>query len=180
MHSLDLISKIVTYNPDTGAFTYLNVTEDMFPGAKYPHVICASWNARFSGRPAFSVTGQGGYLYGSILGARYLAHRVAWGLHTGSWPINCIDHVNGDPSDNRIGNLREATHSQNQHNRVAYKNNTSGYKGVSWNKGACKWQASIRLRGKLRNLGMFNCPKEAHAAYCRAAKELHGEFANGG
>ena len=73
-----------------------------------------------------------------------------------------------------------ATHSQNMKNRKINKNNTSGYKGVQWHKRDKKWRASIVVNKNKIHLGCFNCPKEAHDAYCRAAKELHGEFARTG
>ena len=73
--------------------------------------------------------------------------------------------------------LREATRSENKCNSFMYKNNTSGYKGVYWQKSAQKWHARIWSNNKLEYLGLFDSPEEAYAAYCKAAEELHGEFA---
>lgn len=91
-----------------------------------------------------------------------------------------VDHINNNPLDNRRSNLRLATPSQNLGNRVRNKNNTSGYKGVTWNKQTHRWKAAIQAQGKARHLGYFSTPEEAHEAYCKAAKELFGEFANFG
>lgn len=91
-----------------------------------------------------------------------------------------IDHINGNGLDNRRGNLRLASKSQNSKNRPLYANNTSGYKGVSWAKTVKKWRAEIRVNGQGIYLGIFDTPEEAHAAYCEAAKKYHGEFANFG
>lgn len=88
-----------------------------------------------------------------------------------------VDHINGNPLDNRRSNLRLATHAENTRNQRRSRANTSGFKGVHWHKGAAKWQAYISLDGKRRSLGYFQSPESAHEAYLRAAEELHGEFA---
>jgi hypothetical protein len=87
-----------------------------------------------------------------------------------------VDHINGDGLDNRRANLRICTHADNQHNRKKQKTNTSGYKGVFWNKQYKKWEVQIRAEKKIR-VGMFSDKEEAARAYDAKAKELHGEFA---
>lgn len=114
-----------------------------------------------------------GYIEVRIDGRSYRAHRLAWMLMMGEqWPKQ-IDHINLCPSDNRWCNLRKATNGQNSANRHVYAK--SGFKGVQ----ACgnKWTAHITLNKKSKYLGIFNTPEEAHAAYCRAAIECHGEYA---
>ena len=111
-------------------------------------------------------------------GRQQLEHRVAWFLHYGEWPCRQIDHVNGNRSDNRIANLRLATNSENVCNRGKPKNNTSGFKGVSWNSGRRAWLATIRRKGSNKNLGYFATREAAADAYNRAALKYHGEFAN--
>jgi len=88
-----------------------------------------------------------------------------------------VDHIHHLTLDNRKSELRLCTGSQNQQNRGAQSNNTSGYKGVCWNKQKQKWMAQICLNGKRKNLGLFATPELAHEAYCKAAYELHGDFA---
>jgi hypothetical protein len=88
-----------------------------------------------------------------------------------------VDHVDGDGLNNRRCNLRPATSSQNKHNRGKGRNNTSGFKGVWWHKQHGRWAADIWLHSKKRFLGLFDTAELAHAAYCKAAAELHGEFA---
>jgi hypothetical protein len=88
-----------------------------------------------------------------------------------------IDHIHGETLDNRKSQLRFATHSQNEHNKGAPATNTSGFKGVNWSKRNKKWRAQIRSNSKSIHLGLFHSPEAAHAAYCEAAKRLHGEFA---
>jgi len=88
-----------------------------------------------------------------------------------------IDHRNGNTLDNRRCNLRHCTRAENQRNRGAQKNNTSGYKGVSWYKGHNRWRVQIKHNGKKIHLGYFTCIVKAASAYDKAALELHGEFA---
>lgn len=95
-------------------------------------------------------------------------------------PRTQVDHINGDRLDNRRANLRLATHAENLRNRGAQRNNTSGYKGVFWHERARRWRAVIWVDRRRHLLGYFDNPAEAHAAYCRAAHELHREFANTG
>lgn len=87
-----------------------------------------------------------------------------------------VDHINGDGLDNRCGNLRLATRFQNTCNQRRSKANTSGFKGVSWHESRKKWRAQIYLHGRKHYLGLFEKPESAHAAYCAASAELHGEF----
>lgn len=111
-------------------------------------------------------------------GKQHLEHRVAWFLHYGEWPDRHVDHINGNRSDNRIINLRLATNSENLRNRLKPRNNTSGYKGVSYIKRYDIYQATIRVEGKNKFLGRFASPEAAADAYQRAALKHHGEFAN--
>lgn len=89
-----------------------------------------------------------------------------------------VDHINGNKLDNRRCNLRLATSSQNQQNRRVGKDNTSGFKGVSWHKKSKKWCAQITVNRKVKHIGIFDDSIEAAKAYDKAAKELHGVFAN--
>lgn len=88
-----------------------------------------------------------------------------------------VDHADMNGLNNQRDNLRACTRSENQRNRSTDRNNTSGFKGVSWDKNRGKWRAYIRLNGKERHLGRFADAAEAYAARCAAAVELHGEFA---
>jgi len=87
------------------------------------------------------------------------------------------DHINGDTLDNRRCNIREATIAQNNMNKGNQKNNTSGYKGVSWHKYHNSWKSYITLDKKRIHLGSYQCPKEAAQAYNEAAIKYHGDFA---
>ncbi len=118
-----------------------------------------------------------GYVTISALGFKYLAHRLAWFYVKGVWPPEYLDHINGDRTDNRIENLREASAQQNTINRPLHKNNSSGYRGVSYDKTTKKWVARIVSNYRQLVLGQFADMEDAIAAYNRASEEHHGEFA---
>jgi hypothetical protein len=88
-----------------------------------------------------------------------------------------VDHIDGNGLNNQRSNIRPCSRSENMRNRGAYRNNTSGFKGVFWFARDRRWRARIRVDGKDKHLGFFDDPEAAHEAYCAAAAELHGEFA---
>jgi hypothetical protein len=92
-------------------------------------------------------------------------------------PDGIVDHRSMNTLDNRRDNLRVTGKAQNMQNRGATKKNTSGFKGVSWNKKLGKWTAQIKAFGKHKYLGVFTDIKKAAEAYESAAMELHGDFA---
>lgn len=87
------------------------------------------------------------------------------------------DHVNGNTLDNRRENLRIATKQQNKINSKTRNDNTSGYKGISWDKKHQKWRARIMIAGKSIHIGYFETREQAYAEYCNYAKTYHGEYA---
>ncbi len=117
-----------------------------------------------------------GYRYVRVNGFRLLEHRIIWRI---VWSVDAsqIDHVNGVKDDNRLANLREATNSQNCMNKTKQANNTSGYKGVYFNKSAGKFHARICKDGLNSSLGYYGNVHDAHMAYTKAQKEIHGSFA---
>lgn len=106
---------------------------------------------------------------------RFRAHHLAWLFMHGKWPELDIDHINGDRSDNRWANLREADRATNAENRREAKaGSKSGLLGVSFAKDTGRWAAQIQVAGKNKNLGRrFSSPEAAHAAYLQAKRQLH-------
>ena len=87
-----------------------------------------------------------------------------------------VDHIDNNPSNNNVKNLRWATSSDNGCNRGRTKNNKSGFKGVSFHKQSKKYQAMININDKNKHLGLFKSAEEASKVYEAKAREIHGEF----
>jgi len=123
---------------------------------------------------------KNGRLRVGIDGATYLAHRICWLLYYGQFPDNEIDHINGIPDDNRICNLRDATHQQNMCNQKSHhKNNKLNMKGVCFYKRYGTYHSAIQHKNKRISLGYFYTAEEAKRIYDKKAIELFGEY-NGG
>ena len=88
-----------------------------------------------------------------------------------------VDHEDGNGLNNQRSNLRSATRAENQWNVRLRRDNTSGVKGVTWDRQAGKWLVRIRVNGKRINLGHFGDLDDAAAAYAEAALVYHGDFA---
>lgn len=141
--------------------------------------VCANWNSRNAGQEAIASVTTFGYKTGRINDRLFYAHRIVWAMLTGSWPANEIDHINGNPSDNRIENLRDVSHKQNLRNQSTRKNNTSGDLGVRFYRPRKKWAASITVDGKTIHLGYFAEKEQAIAARL-AANNRHEYHQNHG
>lgn len=117
-----------------------------------------------------------GYAQISVSGKKMQVHRLAYLYVHGHMPKQ-VDHINGIRSDNRFENLREADNSKNSMNKGLQSNNTTGFKGVTFNRTNRKFQAKICAKGVIFSLGYFETAGQAHLAYSAAAGELHGNFA---
>ena len=158
--TLERLREVLRYEPETGHFFWLKRL---------------SFRVQIGGK-AGSIRPDG-YIEIGIDGESYLAHVLAWFYVTGEWPAKQVEHKDTVKSNNAWINLREATHGQNVTNSGVRKNNTSGFKGVSFVKDVGRWHARIMSDGQLHLLGYFDSPEEAHVAYAKKAAELHGEFA---
>jgi hypothetical protein len=108
---------------------------------------------------------------------RLKCSRIIFLLHKGYLEKdNIIDHIDNNPLNNKIENLRECTISQNQQNSKLSKKNTSGHKGVTWDKATSKWRVQIKLNGKYHYFGLYVNLEDAIKASTEARKKLHGDF----
>jgi HNH endonuclease/AP2 domain len=117
-----------------------------------------------------------GYLSIGIDCCEYLGHRLAWLWMTGKWPECEVDHRNTNPANNSWHNLRKATVPENRSNQKISSSNSSGFKGVCFNKLRGKWMAYIDHRKRRIHLGYYNTAEVAAEAYNAASKKYHKEF----
>ena len=117
-----------------------------------------------------------GYITIPIQYKHYYAHRIIYMMHYKFDPY-IVDHIDGNKQNNRIENLRSATHTQNSQNQGPQKNNTSGAKNVYWHKNSKKWKVAIGLNNKCKYIGTFEDFELAKIAAYNARIKYHGEYA---
>lgn len=151
--------QLLSYDPDTGQFTWLKNTS----------------LKNLVGKVAGSINSTG-YVNMSLLGKKYSGHRLAWFYVHKKWPENNIDHIDGNRANNRISNLRDVSQSLNVVNaRTALPK--SGFKGVR--SSGSRWRAYAENKGKYIGLGTYDTPEEAHAAYIRYTESRYENTTNG-
>ena len=162
----DYLRQCVVYMADCGNFIWRRRPVSHFKDAR----AAKSWNTRYAGANAGSR--YAGRVLLTINNRQFFAHRLAWLYHYGEWPADEIDHINRNALDNRISNLRLATHSENGRNRGAPIRKLP--RGVYSHKQ--KFVARIKHEQKVYHLGVFNTVCAARAAYVKAAQQKFGEF----
>lgn len=141
-----------------------------------------AWNSKMARKVAGTrrIRERGIYIGVSVNKSIFLAHRIIWKMMTGEDPVFDVDHKDRNGVNNVWDNLRLATSVQNRANSKRQNNNTSGFKGVRRVGNGERFTTRIFINGRNLHLGTFFSAEEAHAAYCKAAQELHGEFWNPG
>lgn len=137
-------------------------------------LLWAQSRGRVQAGDAAGVIAKNGRRYVQVDGKKLLVHRIIWFMHYGDCP-EFLDHIDGNPLNNKIANLRAATKQQNSRNRMIRSNNSTGFKGVYPKAG--RFAASICVNGQNRYLGTFDTPEIAQLAYVAAAQQHFKEFA---
>lgn len=151
--SFEFVANRLGYDPETGVLT---------------------WKVHLRGGSAkvgnvAGKTSVDGYRIIKINQRQYPAHRLAWLLTTGRWPVADIDHIDGNKSNNRLSNLREASRSQNNWNTIPVR-------GYSWDQESRKFKSKICVDRRCIFLGRFDSEDAARSAYHAAKERYHGEF----
>lgn len=171
MLTQEYLKSILHYDPESGAFTWIN-----------------SGRRGWRGKPAGSLfnlkRSRTSYLRIKIKNKNYLAHRLAWLYMYGEMPDSILDHIDENGLNNSISNIRASDESKNIQNVSLKANNTSGYKNVSWFPQTGKWRVSFRLKidgvSRMLSFGLYSNIKDAIKVAAIKREELHEEFANHG
>ena len=160
---IERLKSLLGYTPQTGEFIWLDKSSPLSNRVRI-------------GQPAGSYNISSGYKTIMIDKQSFLTGRLAWWYMEGIWPYSfCIDHINGDTTDDRFVNLRLVTHAENMQNKKKYKNNTAGHTGVYFEKGIITARITVAERDYY--LGSFPSVSLAAAAYQTASETHFGEFA---
>lgn len=159
MYTKSMFEQKLAYAPNEGAFYWL--VDNQHPKAR-------------KGMQAGRINALGRAQIG-FAKKQLFVHKLVWLFETGVWPTEMIDHINGNPLDNRFKNLRLSSHTLNGQNQKAYrpKNKSAKLLGVSWHKRNSKFIASIKIFGYKKHLGYFDTAEAAHAAYVTAKRIYH-------
>jgi len=162
--SQEELLRMFSYDPETGRLAWKSISPKSY----------RVWIGREAG-----TVKDDKYIDVRIGSHGYKAHRIIWKMMTGHDPMLHIDHKDGDGTNNRWSNLREASRANNQANRKPNRNSKSGLKGVKFRPECPRkpWQAYISVNKKHITIGLFATAVEAAAARNAAAERLHGEFA---
>ncbi len=152
------LREILDYDPATGVFRWKETMNSQ----------------AMAGQVAGCMSHPSPFVQFNIGDKNYHGHRLAWFYVHGVWPEHDIRHVNDNGRDNRIANLKEATNQQIILSFPLRRNNTSGYKGVSFHKKTRRWRASLHTKEKWIHLGLFDTKEEAYEAYCEAGRQTFG------
>jgi hypothetical protein len=163
----NLLPKMFDYDPDTGVITRKIRTEEQLPDSR----VLISFNARFAGKEAGSIKQSASgtsYRQLKIMDRMFSAHRLAWFLHYGKWPVYEVDHIDRDGLNNKISNLRDVPHMVNSQNPKQWSKKDLPT-GVVWRSNVNKYHARIQLDGVMHSLGQY--PDLLNAVCARKSAE---------
>ncbi len=171
---VERLHSVLAYDPISGVLFWKHRDRGEFKSLRAQR----AWNARYAGKPAGSLSGDG-YTQIIIDSKSYLAHRVIWKMQTGRDPQNEIDHENHIRRDNRWANLRDVTSGDNNKNASLPAHNRSSVVGVGFMKAKGKWRARIGSGKQVQYLGLYSTFQEA-VAVRKLAEKAEGFHENHG
>lgn len=171
----EIVRELLVYDPKSGDLFWQIRAAHWFSTAHQ----CNAWNAKNANKRALTAPHVRGYLHGTIFDHKVYAHRVAWAHFYGKWPDREIDHIDGNPANNSISNLRDVEKTENAKNLSMPTTNTSGVVGVYKCKKTGNWIANISVNNRHTHLGTFKIKSDAVARRKQAEAEF-GYHANHG
>lgn len=156
--SIKYLKECFLYIPDSGLFAWKVRPAHHFKRESDQR----GFNKVHAGKSAGSISNNG-YMGVGIMGKRMQVHRLAWFMFYGEWP-DCVDHVNGDRTDQRIANLRNVSVRENNRNRAGVKGRPNAANGVYWCSYHQKYRARIKVEGRDMHIGYFSTIEEARTA----------------
>jgi len=174
-----------TYVPETGDLIWKERPREHFATNRAWRTFCGAFANKKAGCSHLRVGGGKRQSDARVISVginkkHYLAHRVIWEMHNGPIPLGVqIDHIDMNPLNNRLDNLRLATNRQNNQNKGPNKRNTTGFKGVYRRRDikSERYYSRIQVNERYVCLGSYPSIAEAKEAYERVSKIIHGEFA---
>lgn len=171
---VETLRERLDYDPDTGNFVWKERPLSTFSCKR----VGRGWNNKYANKAA-GFTRNDGYLRITLQGKVKYLHRIAWAMQYGEWPEGQIDHIDGNPSNNSIKNLRDVTPQENNRNRAIDRRNKSGVIGVFWCDRTAKWRGQLTVNRNPIHLGYFTNKQDAIAAR-KAAEIEYGYHENHG
>ncbi len=153
--TIEILNELFNYDPGTGILT---------------RAMTMASNAKAGA--AVGAVDRYGYLKARVMHKEFKVHRLIWKMIHGVDPVGEIDHIDGNPANNRADNLRLASRGENAHNTRLFRNNSSGHKGVSWDRNSGRWDAQLASGGRVVFRRTFIELSDAIEAI-RAARERH-------
>lgn len=168
--TIEQLREAFQYNEETGELAWKERPVHHFVDARAQKIANTKYSGKSVGvKKAVRGEKENPYLVTKCFKKTLYVHRIVWALSHGYWPEGEIDHINGVKSDNRINNLRDVPHSENQKNMKRFVSNKSGVSGVCWDKREAKWKAYIQNGSGMLNIGHYSSLKDA--AHARAKEE---------
>lgn len=153
----EILKTLLDYSPDTGFFTWKERSLELFRSSQFQKI----FNSRHARKEAGCFDSGRGYWLIRINKKLYQAHRLAWLYMAGEWPTDQIDHIDGNPLNNKWENLRTVSQQENSRNSKLSATSTSGVTGVSWDTRRGNWRAHITVDAKQKYLGAFDKKEDA-------------------